>query len=117
VDGIESLDGQVQRVSGATTAPARTGVYYLRTGSERVGALVVNVEPEESDLRRAEPGVLADRFQSGQRTVTADESIWRRSLYTAGSRRPLQVPLIVVVLLLLAAETWVVRRAERDAVA
>ncbi|MGQ0647899.1 MAG: BatA domain-containing protein [Gemmatimonadaceae bacterium] len=114
VDAIESGDGQRQNAAGVSTAPLRPGVYFLRRGEDRVGALVVNPEPEESDLRRLEIAALRDRIQGRDAVVTSDEATWRRSLYAAGSQRPLQVPLIVLALALLAAETFVVRRTERQ---
>jgi hypothetical protein len=88
-------------------------VYFVRRGAERVGALVVNPEAEESDLRRLPIPALRDRFRGRDVLVTDDAAEWNRSLFDAGSRRPLQVPLIVLALLLLAAETFLVRRSER----
>jgi hypothetical protein len=49
--------------------------------------------------------------------VTSDAAAWRRSLFDVGARRPLQLPLILLALILLAAETLVVRRDERRGVA
>lgn len=112
-DGIEASDGQVTAASGQVSAPARPGVYFIRRGAERVGALVVNPEPEESDLRRLPVASLRDRIRGRDVLVTDDAAAWSRSLFDAGSRRPLQVPLIVLALLLLAAETFLVRRNER----
>jgi hypothetical protein len=107
----------VQKAAAQTTAPARPGVYFMRSGADRTGALVVNPEPEESDLRRLAPSDLRDRIRGRDVVATADDGEWRRSLFSAGSRRPLQLPLIVAALLLLAAETFVVRRTERAGVA
>jgi hypothetical protein len=112
-DGIEAPDGQVTPASGEVTAPSRAGVYFVRRGADRVGALVVNAEPEESDLRRLPLAVLRDRVRGRDVLVTNDTEAWSRSLFDAGSRRPLQLPLIVLALLLLAAETFLVRRSER----
>lgn len=112
-DGIEAPDGQVTPASGEVTAPARAGVYFVRRGADRVGALVVNAEPEESDLRRLSLAMLRDRVRGRDVLVTNDPDAWSRSLFDAGSRRPLQLPLIVLALLLLAAETFLVRRSER----
>lgn len=112
-DGIETPDGQVTEASGLVSAPVRPGVYFVRRGAERVGALVVNPEPEESDLRRLPVASLRDRVRGRDVLVTEDAAAWSRSLFDAGSRRPLQVPLIVLALALLAAETFLVRRSER----
>lgn len=116
-DGIESPDGQVTRATGQVNAPPRAGVYFLRAGADRVGALVVNPEPEESDLRRLDAAMLGDRIRGQQVVATADDATWKRSLFAGGAQRPLQVPLIIAALLLLAAETFVVRRTEQAAAA
>ncbi len=114
-DGIEMPDGQVTRASGIARSPDRPGVYFLRTGGERIGALVVNPEAEESDLRRLPPTTLEERVRGTAVSATADMAAWRATLYASGSRRPLQVPLVVLALVLLAVEAWVLRRTERDA--
>jgi hypothetical protein len=112
VDGIEGLDGQVAAVSGEIEAPVRPGVYFVRRGPDRVGAIVVNPEPPESDLRRLSASDLRARFRGARAAVTDDPATWRRTLFDTGSQRPLQIPLIVLALLALAAETYVVRRAD-----
>ncbi len=101
------------RSSSGNKAPGRAGVYFLRRGTERVGALVVNAEPEESDLRRLPIATLRDRIRTRDAVVTANPAEWKRSLFDVGSRRPLQLPLILLALALLVAETFVVRRDER----
>ncbi len=113
VEGLEAGDGQVTPIAAGGTAPARAGVYFLRRGPDRVGALVVNAEPEESDLARLPLAALRDRVRTRGAVVTADVAAWKRSLFDVGSRRPLQVPLIVLALALLVAETVVLRRGER----
>jgi hypothetical protein len=114
-DGIEAPDGQVTRAAGTLRAPGRPGVYFLRAGAERIGALVVNPEPQESDLRRIEPAVLTERIRGASVAATADPATFKASLFAAGSKRPLQLPLLLLALALLAAEAWVVRRTEREA--
>lgn len=113
VEGIEGSDGQVTPIAADGTAPARAGVYFLRRGPERVGALVVNAEPEESDLARLPIAALRERVRVRDAVVTADVPTWKRSLFDVGSRRPLQLPLILLALALLVAETVVLRRGER----
>lgn len=113
VEGLEGGDGQVTPIAADGRAPARAGVYFLRRGPDRVGALVVNAEPEESDLARLPLAALRDRVRTRGAVVTADVAAWKRSLFDVGSRRPLQVPLIVLALALLVAETVVLRRGER----
>jgi hypothetical protein len=92
-------------------------VYFVRRGAERTGAVVVNPDSRESDLRRLEVQALRERLRGAGALVTDDPGAWRRSLFRAGNRRPLQVPLLVLALALLAAETFVVRRTEHPAAA
>lgn len=113
VEGLEGSDGQVTPIAAGAPAPTRAGVYFLRRGTERVGALVVNAEPEESDLARLPIATLRDRVRARDAVVTADPAVWKRSLFDVGSRRPLQLPLILLALALLVAETVVLRRGER----
>lgn len=113
VDALETSDGQTTPFVAGNKAPGRAGVYFLRRGTERVGALVVNAEPEESDLRRLPIAALRDRIRTRDAVVTANAAEWKRSLFDVGSRRPLQLPLILLALALLVAETMVVRRDER----
>jgi hypothetical protein len=113
VDALEAGDGQVTPFAAGAVAPTRPGVYFLRRGPERVGALVVNAEAAESDLTRLSVATLRDRVQSREALVTADPAEWKRSLFDVGARRPLQLPLILLALALLVAETIVVRRDER----
>lgn len=116
-DGIEGPDGNVEAGSGEVAAPERPGVYFVRRGPDRVGAIVVNPEPRESDLRRLSIATLRGRLQGNRATVTDEPATWRATLFDAGSQRPLQLPLIVLALLVLAVETFVVRRTEPAAVA
>lgn len=112
-DGLEGADAQVTPLSDRSSAPSRPGVYFVRRGADRVGALVVNPEAEESDLTRIPLAMLRDRLRSRDAVVTADAAAWTRSLFDVGSRRPLQLPIILLALALLIAETVVVRRGER----
>ncbi|MDP1862063.1 MAG: BatA and WFA domain-containing protein [Gemmatimonadaceae bacterium] len=112
-DGLEGADAQVTPLSDRSNAPSRPGVYFVRRGADRIGALVVNPEAEESDLTRIPLALLRDRLRSRDAVVTADAAAWKRSLFDVGSRRPLQLPIILLALALLIAETVVVRRGER----
>lgn len=109
--GLESADGDTLAVPADSTAPARPGVYFLRRGEERIGALVVNVEPEESNLARLEARALADRLGRDAEVVTSVERM-SEAVFASGSRRPLQAILLALALMCLAAEGFVVRRAD-----
>lgn len=110
--GLEREDGQVLAATSDSAAPSRPGVYFLRRGDERVGALVVNVEPEESRLRRLAPRDLADRLGRGDREVVDDVGQLPLGVFATGARRPLQTVLLFLALACLAAESVIVRRAE-----
>lgn len=111
ISGLEGTDGNVLNVRADSTAPARPGVYFLRRGEERAGALVVNVEPEESLLDRLDARVLADRL-GREGTVVDNVELLREAVLRSGARRPLQVFLLALALLCLAAESFVVRQAD-----
>lgn len=113
-DALEGDDGQTAPLSARTfPAPARQGVYFLRQGASRVGAIVVNPEPEESDLRRLSPGDLRDRIRARESVVATDDAVWKRAVFDVGSRRPLQPSLLLLALACMAAELLFVRRDNR----
>ncbi len=105
-------DSQVVAVGEAATAPSRAGVYFLRNGDARVGALVVNPEREESRLDRLSSSELKSRFKAGEVVVTGDPADLGRSAFDASARRPLQAVLLLLALACLVAEMIVVRSAE-----
>ena len=113
--GVTALerDGELVPTGQSATAPSRAGVYFLRRGSDRIGALVVNPEPEESLLQRLDARDLASRIQSSDRTVTADALRLRQAAFSGAARRPLQTTLLIVALGCLLAEMVIVRRSAR----
>jgi hypothetical protein len=113
VTGLERDDGELVPSVQAGTVPSRAGVYFLRRGSDRIGALVVNPEPEESLLERLDARDLASRIQSSDRTVTADAQRLRQAAFSGAARRPLQTALLIVALGCLLAEMFIVRRSAR----
>ncbi|MEP7343782.1 MAG: BatA and WFA domain-containing protein [Gemmatimonadaceae bacterium] len=111
VDAIEADDGQTTALtSRSMNAPLRAGIYFLRQGAQRVGAVVVNPEPEESDLRRLPADQLRGRIRVRESIVVSDDPSWQRAIFDVGSRRPLQPSLLLLALLCLAVELFVVRR-------
>lgn len=107
-DAIEAPDGKRTSIAGATLiAPERSGVYFLLRGADRSGALVVNGEPEESELGRLDDSALRDRVRGGQVSVSSDGRLWARSLFAAADGRPLAIPFIVAALVALLAESAV----------
>jgi len=113
--GLERPDGTVVPLSGdRLTVPNESGVYFLRRQAARVGALVVNPEAVESDLRPASAGAgaafrarVAGR-EIGIDTIAAD---WQRHTLDQAAGRSLMTPLLLVALLALLAEAWFSRGA------
>jgi hypothetical protein len=109
---LEAPDGSARVLSGATIdAPARPGVYFLRRGGTRVGALVVNPEPRESDLSRLAVHTLATRFRGRSVLAETDGEQWARAVFDAHAARPLARIFLVVALVALLAESLLTRRA------
>ena len=105
-DAMEDGEGQRIPLAAATfTAPVRSGVFFLLRGGERAGAVVVNGEPEESDLGRLDDDVLERRVATGNVTVTADATSWSASIFGTADRRPLAVPFLVAAIAALLAES------------
>ena len=118
VTGLERPDGKVVGTNGdRLIVPNESGVYYLRRQAARVGALVVNAEPEESDVLGTEQG-SADRAMATMRAhltgrdITSAESAraWRTLVFDRAAGHGLLLPLVALALAALLAEAWLVRR-------
>jgi len=113
---LEAPDGTVQLLAGARVrAPGQTGVYFLRRGTERAGAVVVAPESGESVLDRVPAATIAARFAGRSASGVDDSRVLADRAWSDTSPRPLIAGLLVGALLLLAAETWVSRRDLADA--
>ena len=111
VTGFER-DSQVLAIGASAAAPSRPGVFFLRRGDERVGALVVNPEREESRLDRLGPNELKSRFRAREVVATSDPAELPRRAFDASTQRPLQAMLLLLALACLVGEMVVVRQAE-----
>ena len=107
---LESVSGSRRSITAdLMDAPDERGVWFVLRGGRRVGAVVVNAPPEESTLERWSATELGARL-GGARARTAATGIgWVGDTYAAGSTRPAGTPLLVLALLLLAAEAVAVR--------
>jgi hypothetical protein len=105
-------DSQVISVGSVAAAPSRAGVFFLKRGEERIGALVVNPEREESRLDRLSGPELKARLRGRDVAVTSDPSELARSAFDPSAQRPLQAVLLLLALGCLIIEMIVVRRAE-----
>ena len=105
VEAIEGADGRRVAVSGgAVEAPGIAGTYFLIQGTRRVGALVVNPEVEESRLDRWSADELGNRLAPRAVRVAASREAWVSLAFTGAARQSLVGPLLLALLLVLAAE-------------
>jgi hypothetical protein len=104
-DALETASGAREGLGGETMrAPERAGTYFLSLGARRVGAIVVNPEPEESTLERLSADELRARLRSRRTVVAATPGTWASEAFHSAARRPLVTPLLMLALLALAAE-------------
>src|SRR4029079_8241280 len=91
--GVDELVGADQppiAVHGRTVrAPGRTGVYWMRRAGSVVGALVVNPEPEESDLAPLDSAGLASHLTGNAHVVIRPGGSVARTVFSTAARRPL----------------------------
>ncbi|MBX3173210.1 MAG: BatA domain-containing protein [Gemmatimonadaceae bacterium] len=111
VDALEAPDGttRVLRAGASIRAPWAAGVHFWRRGEQRAGALVVNPDAAESDLATLTPDSLA-ASTGAARIVELPERLAQET-FSAGGRRALATPLLLLALGLLVAESWIARRA------
>ncbi len=115
-DAIERAGGGTRiAASGRIDAPDERGVWFVQRAGRRVGALVVNAPPEESVLRRESTDRLARRLAGPRGRGTRSAGAWVRDAFAGGTRRPAVTPLLVLALLLLAAESIAVRTSRSSA--
>ena len=103
VDALEAPDGRTRPVAAGDqmSAPWTAGVSFWRRGVDRVGALVVDPEPSESDLTTLGAEALATRLGA---TAVADPRTVARETFAADGRRTLGRTFLMLALLLFAAE-------------
>jgi hypothetical protein len=105
VDALESADGgRVALSSTSFEAPRVAGTFFFIQGPRRVGAVVVNPEITESRLERWSPSELRQHVVSTGAHVVEDSDEWVRLAFSGSARRPLVVPILIGVLLVLSAE-------------
>jgi hypothetical protein len=118
VTGLERPDGTVLPVStDRLTVPGQAGVYFLRRQTARVGALVVNGEPSESDVVGLGTGTAADSAAGNAllaRLVTGKDvnveptpSAWQQAVFSRAAGQALLLPLVALALAALLAEAWI----------
>jgi hypothetical protein len=88
-------------------APDRAGVYFFMRGGERAGALVVNQQPAESQLRRLDLTTLASRVRADDVRAYDSPGELESSVFASAPRRPLVFPLLILALAALLTESVV----------
>lgn len=108
---LERPDGSlVPLASDRVTMPNESGVYFLRRQNARIGALVANPEPQESDMRPATAAEYGTAFRAriDGRSIAIDtvSDVWRRHALDQAAGRSLLLPLVALALLALLLEAW-----------
>jgi hypothetical protein len=113
-EALEIAGGQRLPLPGdSLTAPDRPGVYFFLHGGDRVGALVVNAESSESDLRRLDLSGLAARIRARGVQALDDSTRLAAGVFASAPRRPVVFPLLVAALATLIAESVVAGARQR----
>ena len=113
---LESAGGSRRSITGETMeSPDERGVWFVLRGGRRIGAVVVNSPPEESLLERWSAPALAARLGGATARAATTSVGWVGDTYAAGATRPAGTPLLVLALLLLAAEALAVRTSRPTA--
>jgi hypothetical protein len=113
-DALELPQGGTMTLSADTlTAPSRTGTYFFLRGTTRVGALVVNFEPAESELERLTAAALAEKLGTRAANVFTDSTAFTASALSAAPQRPLVAPLLVIAAAVLLTETLITSAGRR----
>ncbi len=111
---LEHPDGSTTPLAGERlTVPNESGVYFLRRQAARVGAIVVNAEPEESDLRVESGASVGQAFAArvtGSRVGTdIVASRWQKAALDQAAGRSLLAILLAIALIALLLEAWLSR--------
>jgi hypothetical protein len=113
---LESSTGSRRSITAELMdAPEERGVWFVLRGGRRVGAVVVNSPPEESALERWTAPALAGRLGGVSARFATTSAGWVGDTFAAGATRPAGTPLLVLALLLLAAEALAVRTSRPTA--
>ena len=113
---LESSAGSRRTITAELMdAPEERGVWFVLRGGRRVGAVVVNAPPEESALDRWAAPALAARLGGMSAHSASTNAGWVGDTFAAGATRPAGMPLLVLALVLLAAEALAVRTSRPTA--
>ena len=104
---VERPDGTRDDVTGATSYRfgGEPGVYRLVRDDSTLAAFAVNPPAEESDLGRLEESDLETLLPDWSVHAATSAGAWRRAVFRERLGRELWRPLLIALLLVLAAET------------
>lgn len=110
VDALVGMDGTSIASHGVDlVVPTQPGVYRLARATRTVGALVVNPEPEESNVQGSGDAVWQDAVTGGRTlVVSAPESV-RGAVFDRAGGRSIVWPLVLLALLALVLEALMAR--------
>jgi hypothetical protein len=113
---MQTAEGARTTLTETVDVPTRAGTYFLTRGDRRVGAVVVNPSPDESQLDRFTPAELRAQL-GGNKTLVADSpGDWIAMAFRAAARRSLVQPALILALLMLILEAGAIGvRARRAA--
>ncbi|PYP61308.1 MAG: hypothetical protein DMD26_17815 [Gemmatimonadetes bacterium] len=114
-DAIEDLSGARSTFGDDLQAPSRAGTYFLERAGRRVGALVVNPEPNESVLDRLTGSDVARRIHARQVLTAPDRPQLANLSFRSAARRSISEPLLFAALALLIIEGLLVGTRRRAA--
>ena len=114
-DAMETPDGQRTPLGDALDVPSRAGAYFLTRDARRVGALVVNADPKESELERLPANTLGARLHAGRTLIARSAGDWSGMAFRAAARRSLIEPALLVALGMLVIEALVIGARTRQA--
>jgi hypothetical protein len=113
-DALELPGGQqLPLPDDSLAAPDRPGTYFYLHGGRRTGALVVNPEPEESDLTRLDLATLGSRIRARDVRALDDSEQLQAGIFASAPRRSISIALLLVALAALIAESAVAGGAHR----
>ena len=104
---VERPDGTRDDVTGATAYRfgGEPGVYRLLRGDSTLAAFAVNPPAAESDLSRLQEGDMGTLLPGWTVHAATSDGAWRRAVFRERLGRELWRPLLIALLLVLAAET------------
>jgi hypothetical protein len=113
-DALEGVGGARVALGDTVPVPAQSGAYFFDRGGRRVGALVVNANPRESELDRLSANELSRHVRARRLLVAADRAAFGNMAFRSAARRSIAEPLVIAALALLVVEAILVGVGRRS---